>query len=141
VERRATLEMVRRHLADEVIDGETYWYSSSMRTVAPAARAAHLLPLYDEYLISYTDRTAALDPALWRPIVARDPFTSAVVLEGRVVAGWKRTRSKDVVTIALDLPAPLKRNDMHVVVEAAHRHGRFLGLDVALDIERTPAAG
>jgi hypothetical protein len=133
--------MVRRHFADEMIDGKTYWRSSSMRTVAPAARAAHLLPLYDEYLISYKDRTAALDLALWRPIVARDPFTSAVALEGRVVGGWKRTRSKDVVTIALDLPAPLKRNDMHVVVEAAHRHGRFLGLDVALDIERTPVAG
>ena len=89
----------------------------------------------------YQDRTAALDLALWRPIVARDPFVSAVVLEGRAVGGWKRTRSKDVVAIALDLSAALKRNDMNIVVEAAHRHGRFLGLDVALDIERTSVAG
>jgi hypothetical protein len=51
---------------------------------------------------------------------------------GRASRGWKRTLMKGKVTIALDLPVPLKRTDEGLVAEAAHRFGAFLGLDIAL---------
>jgi hypothetical protein len=59
---RAGLAAVDRELARETIDGRTYWFRSSGRTVA-TPRAAYLLPLFDEYLIAYKDRSAALDPS------------------------------------------------------------------------------
>jgi hypothetical protein len=129
---RAGLESARRHLADAVIDGKTYWFSSSMRTVAPPARTAYLLPLYDEYLIAYKDRSASLDRALWKPIVERDAFSAAIVLDGRVVGGWKRTVTRGSVTIALDLAVRLNRTNRRLVADAARRFGGFFGLDVAL---------
>ena len=39
---RAGLEMAGRSLADDVVDGRRYWFSSSMRAIAPPARTAHL---------------------------------------------------------------------------------------------------
>ncbi|MGH9883745.1 MAG: winged helix DNA-binding domain-containing protein, partial [Pyrinomonadaceae bacterium] len=68
---RAGLDMVQRHLFEEVIEGKPYWLSASMPTVKRASRVAHLLPTYDEYLIAYRDRTAALDPTYRKQAIAR----------------------------------------------------------------------
>jgi len=133
---RAGLEMVRRDLAEDVIDGNTYWLSASTRRVRRASRTAFLLPLYDEYLIAYKDRRAALDPAFWKPIAARDPFSAAIVLDGRVVGGWKRTLTKGKVAVAVDLPVPLSRTDSRLVAGAVRRFGAFLGLRPVM--ARTP---
>jgi Winged helix DNA-binding domain len=129
---RAGVEMAGRHLAVEVIGGKKYWFSASARAIGRLRRSAYLLPLYDEFLIAYKDRSAALDPALWKPIAGREPFSAAIVVDGRVVGGWKRTLTERQVTVALDLPVPLKRNDAGLVAAAARRFGTFLGLDVAL---------
>jgi hypothetical protein len=95
-------------------------------------RSAFLLPPYDEYLIAFKDRSAALDPGLWQPIAGRDPFAAPVVLDGRVVGGWKRTLDRDTVSIALDLPGRLSRVDARLVEDAARRYGEFLGREVAI---------
>jgi len=129
---RAGLEMVQKHhLTEDVIDGKTYWRSSSMRAITRESRVAYLLPLYDEYLIAYKDRSAALDPARWtqRP-PNHDPFSSPIVVDGWFVGGWKRTLKKGAVVITLTPFAPLNRTDARAVADAAHRYGAFLGLDV-----------
>jgi Winged helix DNA-binding domain len=90
------------------------------------------LPPYDEYLIAYKDRSAALDAALWNPIATRDPFVAPIVLDGRVVGGWKRTVGKDAVSITLDLLERLSRVDARLVDDAAQRYAAFLGLMVSL---------
>jgi len=128
---RRGLEMVRCHLADEVIGGKRYWFSSSMRAIAQPTRTAYLLPLYDEYLIAYKDRSAALNSALWKPIAARDPFSAAIVLDGKVIGGWRRMETRGMVTISLDFAVPLKKRDERLVADAARRFGAFLGRDVA----------
>jgi hypothetical protein len=129
---RAGLEMVQRHLASETIEGKTYWFSSTRRTAARPPRTAYLLPPYDEYLIAYKDRSAALDSALWTRIVRHDPFSSAIVIDGQVVGGWKQVRRKGKVTIALDVPVSLSSRDRSLVANAASRFGAFFGMDVAL---------
>jgi hypothetical protein len=119
---RAGLDMARRHLADDLIGGHRYWFSSSMREIARPPKTAWLLPLYDEYLNAYKDRRASLDPALWHGFGDRDPFSAPIVLDGQVVGGWKRTVVKKRVTIAVDLPFALTRTDERLVTGAARRY-------------------
>jgi winged helix DNA-binding protein len=129
---RLGLDMAGRHLANEVIDGKTYWYSSSTSAIPRPPGTAYLLPLYDEYLIAYRDRSAALDGALWKAITSRDAFSSAIVLDGQVVGGWKRTLQKNTVTIALDVPVSLDKSEEQMVGDAARQFGAFLGVDATL---------
>jgi hypothetical protein len=58
----AGLEMARRSLAQETINGQTYWLASSAPTTKGSSPTAHLLPAYDEYTVAYKDRSAALYP-------------------------------------------------------------------------------
>ena len=127
---RAGLEMAGRSLADDVVDGRRYWFSSSMRAIAPPARTAYFLPPYDEYLIAYKDRSASLDAGLWKPIADRDPFSSTIVIDGQVVGGWRAITRNGKVTTTLDLPVRLKKADERLIADAVRRFAAFLDLDV-----------
>ena len=122
--------MAGRSLADDVVDGRRYWFSSSMRAIAPPARTAYLLPPYDEYLIAYKDRSASLDAGLWKPIADRDPFSSTIVIDGQVVGGWRAITRNGKVTTTLDLPVRLKKADERLIADAVRRFAAFLDLDV-----------
>ena len=128
---RAGLAAVDRELARETIDGRTYWFRSSVRTVA-TPRTAYLLPLFDEYLIAYKDRSAALDPSRWTRGASRDPFSAPVVVDGQVVGGWKRIQRRDRTTIALTRFTSLDKRHVASITDAARAYTRFVGADLEL---------
>ena len=124
---RAGLEMTREHLAEEVVEGRRYWRAASMEAVRRPRRVAYLLGPYDEYLIAYKDRSAAFAPPASKSVAGRGPFAAPVVLDGEVVGGWRRSGDEGSVSITLDLPRRLDRDDRRLVREAAERYGAFLG--------------
>jgi Winged helix DNA-binding domain len=128
---RAGLAMVERDLARHVIDGKTYWCCPSTR-VASRAGAAYLLPLYDEYLIAYRDRSAALDSVRWKRVVSRDPFSAGIVVGGRVVGGWKKRVAKDGIVITLMPFVRMSKSDVTAIADAVGSYGNFLGVEPEL---------
>ena len=127
------LDMLQRRLAQEVIDGKTYWLPRSKSAVQASSRAAYLLPAYDEYLVAYKDRSAALEPIDGKPTIPGNAvFSSSIVLGGRVVGRWTRSFKENSVVITLNPFAPLSKADRQAVDHAAHRYGSFLGLSVQL---------
>lgn len=94
----------------------------------------HLLPGFDEYLLGYGDRTAALAPEHSEAIVpgGNGVFKPTIVVDGEVVGTWRRTvRTREVVIE----PVPFGRVSGAVIEElaqAAHAHGAFLGRPVRL---------
>src|SRR5262249_53257204 len=69
---KAGVEMARRELNHDVIDGKPYWFGASGMVNKTRSPIAHLLPNYDEYLIAYKDRDASFDPTLKQKIGERD---------------------------------------------------------------------
>jgi hypothetical protein len=128
---RAGVAMAERSLDREVAGGKTYWFPSSGGE-RPATRTAFLLPLYDEYLIAYKDRSAALDMSRWTRIVARQPFSAPIVVDGHVVGGWWRIQKGDKVVVTL-MPFPsLNRQTASVVADAARKYASFTGRELKL---------
>jgi hypothetical protein len=138
------IEMIQRRLAKEMIDGRTYWfmapvkgsYSNRATLKRGQARtpAAYLLPTYDEYLIAYKDRSAALEMIHSKQSEPENAvFSSPIVMGGRVVGRWKRTFKGDSVNITLSSFALFSKAEKQAVEEAAHRYGSFLGMRVVLD--------
>ena len=72
-----------------IVDGETAWFAAP--DDVPVA-AAHLLPVFDEYLVAYADRADVLAPAHARRVNAGGGLLHpAVVAGGMVVGTWRRT--------------------------------------------------
>jgi hypothetical protein len=135
---RAGVEGAREHLTEAKVDGKTYWMALDARDKAASAEAAsdtYLLPGFDEYLLGYRDRTAALDPAQ-APIIcpgSNGMFASTIVSGGRVVGTWRRAVKKKSVAITPAPFATLEKTVKDGVAEAARRYGEFIQLSASVE--------
>jgi hypothetical protein len=126
---RAGLEMVKSHLVQETVNGQTYWMSPNMPAREDKSPMTYLLPGFDEYLLGYKDRTAALDP-LHAPKIApgnNGMFSPTLVTDGRVAGTWKRTLKKDSVVITVSPFTSLSEAQNRAIGAVAERYGRFVG--------------
>jgi len=135
------LDLVQRHFLKELIDGKTYWHSGAVLPAKHASHVTHLLPQFDEYLVSYKDRSAAFEANnnKERPR-ANTILGPVIVIGGRVVGTWKRWLAGDSVRIALNYFAPVSKAESQLVAEAADRYGTFLGLTVVLETTTSPTS-
>ncbi|QEC52772.1 winged helix DNA-binding protein [Anseongella ginsenosidimutans] len=109
--------------------GEDRSALSTNKRPAARSRQAHLLPAFDEYLVSYQDRSPALASSLFREVFTQNGiFKPVIVLNGQVAGTWKRTLKKDSVLIELSPFGELSKTAGQAVTSAAARYGRFLGL-------------
>ena len=126
---QASLDMVASQLACEVIDGETYWFVERALRIEPAAPVAHLLQTYDEYLIGYTDRSAALQPQDSEKLDSR---SQTIVVDGKVVGTWQRTLKRGEVHVTARTFVSLTAAQRAAIEAAAARYAAFLGLPLTL---------
>lgn len=131
---RSGLEMVTSQLSQETIDNQTYWFALSAPPAKDCSQRAYLLPNYDEYIVAYADRSAAVDAARTKHLDPRGNilFSHSIVINGRVAGTWKRTINKDAVTLAPNLLTPLNEAETRAFAEAVDRYGVFLGKPVVV---------
>lgn len=124
---QAAIASVAGELHAEVIDGTTYWRAGVDAGDAPL-RTLHLLPPFDECLVAYADRSAALPPALNRDLVGLNGlFSPCIVVDGRVVGRWSRRLAGDAVQVAPDLLATPPRGIARELRREAARYADFIG--------------
>jgi hypothetical protein len=124
-------EASRDKLQSAVIDDETYWFVPTEPAPRRAAPLVHLLPNYDELVIAFKNRRILLDPQV-------APITSVlsahfVMVDGRIVGGWRRTLSKHEVVILAQLLRPLTARERKALDRAAARYAQSLGLAFRLE--------
>ena len=126
---KAALEPVKSRLTHKIIDGKTYWMPPDMPALSEIAPTVHLLPGFDEYLLGYKDRSAALDPAHAPKIVpgSNGVFMPTIVIDGRVAGIWKREIKKQTLMVTAHPFAPLNEAEQQGFEEAAQHYRRFLG--------------
>ncbi|NTV15747.1 MAG: winged helix DNA-binding domain-containing protein [Desulfobulbaceae bacterium] len=139
VDAAAGLAAVKAQLAQLAIGGRSYWLSGSSPDEKPSKARLHLLPGFDEYLLSYQDRSAVMDwPQLRRLTPANGMLPPTLVWDGRVVGIWKRVyKKKGTVVITAKPYAKLVADERQSLVAAARQYGEFLGLDVELEVTLT----
>lgn len=126
---RAGIEAAQGQLVSETVNGQVYWMSSTPLVMPDTSSEAYLLPSYDEFLVSYNDRTPSLaseHQAAWN--VGNAVFACTVVREGQVVGFWKRTLKKSSVAVEVSPLKPWTDTDTETCHTTVHRYGDFLGL-------------
>jgi hypothetical protein len=116
------------------MDGNVYWMAQAMPSLPTVSPTMHLLPGFDEYMLGYTDRSAALDPQYAQKVAhgGNGMFSPTMVIDGRIAGVWKRTRKKKVVVVTTSPFAPLNETEQRSLAGAAERYGRFMGVAAEL---------
>jgi hypothetical protein len=130
---RNALDLAKGGLRKEIIGGSEYWFQDGSVRASNKRNGVHLLPPFDEYMIGYRDRSAAItDVHLPRAVSSNGIFRPIVVAQGRVVGLWRRITQKRNVLIEIESLVPAGSNLAKGIKSEADAVGRFLEVPVEL---------
>jgi hypothetical protein len=120
------LASAMEELESREFDGTTYYLA---RDVEPAPRAVRALPGFDEYLLGYQDRSAALAPEHADRIApgSNGIFLPTILVDGAVVGTWKRKETATKVSIEVIPFETLTKTSVAGFARQMARYGEFLG--------------
>jgi hypothetical protein len=96
--------------------------------VPPGNDSAHLLPAFDEYIISYTDRSVVLPlPHNRKAVSDNGVFRPVILVNGLVEGIWKRSFLGDRVFIETSLFRKQGMKVKKAIEQAALEYGYFTG--------------
>ena len=129
------LEIAGTTLRTEVINGKSFVLSSEGNPRQRGVpRTAHLLPPYDEYLIAYKDRSAAMRAQFDQKSTAQKlVFYAPLVIDGVVVGGWKRVVEGNKLTISIKTLIQLSKSERRAVDLAGADYARFIGKELSVE--------
>jgi hypothetical protein len=135
-EAQEAVELAHSRLTRETLDGVAFWSGTRSGARRPLRGAAVLLPPWDEYIVGYRHREAAVghlsNHATER---LKTVGSSLVVIDGIVRGAWKLTDRRKTARFLPDYWTKVTAAERRSVLEAARRYGRFFGLD--LDLRRS----
>jgi hypothetical protein len=113
-----------------MVDGELHWFADLPAPRVAADDRAYALPAFDEFLVGYTDRSAALAAAASRQVIAGGMFKPVIVAGSRILGTWKRRIGRGEVVCSIVPFAKLHEATVRAALAALERYARFVGLDL-----------
>ncbi|MCW3110277.1 MAG: Winged helix DNA-binding protein [Segetibacter sp.] len=130
---KLALEMVKNNFLSIKTDNQAYWFDSTESDTNDNSNNALFLPAYDEFMVSYKDRSASLAPEIAKHAISGNGiFKPIIVVDGRVIGWWKRAFEKDKVLIETHYFKSGKKLQKRVAFKAAERYGNFVGMKTIL---------
>lgn len=126
IQARKAIALNDKILLSETINGETYWFSDNHFFLSTLPDTAYLLPAYDEYLISYKNREAAISAEDQAKAISKNGiFWPIVVINGKISGLWKKTVKKDLLIIEINHFRPLSKVELKLLEDAAEFYGYY----------------
>lgn len=131
------LAMVKDSLNSVVVEGSEYWFQEPLPDLLPERSAAFALPAFDEYGVSYKERSFMLEKVVQgRFVTINGIFSPIIVVGGKVVGIWKKEVKKHQLhTIPEYFPGILEHirpAEQKQIAQAFQHVAGFLKLPLAM---------
>jgi hypothetical protein len=130
---RRAIDIAGTLLQEERIADALYWTARATPPRGPQRTGAYALPAFDEFFVGYADRGAAVDPAHATRVKPFDLLGPVIVLDGRLVATWKRRLARGSVVCSTSPIAALNATRRSAMRRALEQYARFLQRDVEFE--------
>lgn len=122
-ESKRALEDIKCHLAADVINGRTVWMNRNIKAPRETdAPLLHLLPPFDEYVVSYTQRAEIIKQAHYRKVITVNGiFSPTLMLNGEIIGKWRKASKK----IDMEFFANISKSTRALFDAEAHRVSAF----------------
>lgn len=129
---RRAIEIAGKALTKSTINDVDYWHAQ-LSTARPTS-SAFLLPGFDEFMLGYKDRSAALAFEHANKIVpgSNGVFLPTIVRNGQVIGTWKKTVRAASVNVQLIPFTTIDTDTKKQLQVAANRYAAFLQKPVTI---------
>ncbi len=123
------IEAIKKDFIFEKINEQTYLIPNTFK-IPKQSESIFLLPAFDEYIISYKDRSAVLSETEHhkKSISNNGIFRPVIIHNGQAIGIWKRTVKKDKVIIEPEFFETRHHHKKELTEDAAKNYGTFLEL-------------
>lgn len=134
IDAKTALHLASPILERMVVHDTELWMAADRPPTTAAASRAHLLPGFDEFMLGYKDRSAALPARYAQRIVpgANGMFLSTLVIDAQVRGTWRRASGAKSVALEVSSFTRLTAAERKAVVAPVERYGRYLGVPVTV---------
>jgi hypothetical protein len=123
------VDMIRSKLESVKIDDKIYLCSPEQEYHQTDRQNVFLLSVYDEYFISYADRSDIFDEKYKRKLpIGNALLTSLIIIDGKVSGTWKRTIDRQGIKVKLFPFEKLSEQNADTIQKIVKDYGRFFGL-------------
>ena len=127
-EARQAIGFIEGELMKERFASSEFYVHSSCNKKAKRPGVFHLMPAYDEYLISYKDRSAAMDVNHYpKAFTNYGIFFPVVMHNGRIVGNWKKVMKKGKIDIDISFIDENFKTEPELIEVAKNKYLKFLG--------------
>lgn len=124
---RKAIEMVKNKLDVIRSNGRDYLFLPSFSEPKEEKKTVFLMPAYDEFLISYCDRTDALETLHNKKAISSNGiFRPTVVINGKVAGLWKKVAKKNAITVEYDFFRTIHPSEKKLIAEAEEKYLSFI---------------
>jgi Winged helix DNA-binding domain len=120
---RSGIESLGSDFARETIDGRVHAFRPARTGIRSATGFAFLMPDYDEYGMSYKERSA-LRPSAVGPHTTL-AYNRMIVVDGQIVGSWRRSLVGKSISVETDYLVSLARAKLRVLAQATRRYVAF----------------
>lgn len=128
-EAKQAISLIENQLIpDKSVPDKHFIHTSYREAALLPTEVLHLLPSFDEYLISYKDRTSVLAPEHHPKAFNKcGTFYPVILHNGKVIGNWSKTAKKGELVIETSLFNPELPVDKELLKQAEARYKNFLG--------------
>lgn len=109
------LEAIKHDSVCEKINGRDFWMKNDIKIPPTDEDSALLLPPFDEFVVSYKDRSELIEDLHYSKVMTKNGlFSPTVMLNGEIVGSWKKTIKKRIAKVELSFfeKTPKKVQDL-----------------------------
>jgi hypothetical protein len=130
-EAKIAIELIKSNFIAETLGSEKYWFSEPLRI--NLKNTVSLLPAYDEFLISYKNRSASISEHLVKHAISSNGiFRPIIIINGQVAGAWKRSIKKNNVEIKLKFFTSINKSNKELIKIEIEKFEHFIGKPVKM---------
>lgn len=99
---RQAIEMIRADFICETINGRDFWMRNDVKVPPTDGDSALLLPSFDEFVVSYKDRSEIIEDTHYGKVMTKNGlFSPTIILNGEIIGSWKKIAQRNSPRIEL----------------------------------------
>lgn len=101
-ESKQALEFIKNDFISEEINGRIFWIKNDFIISKDNNTSALLLPPFDEFVVSYKDRSEIIEDHHYSKVMTKNGlFSPTIMLNGKIVGSWKKIKKNNKIQIEL----------------------------------------